>query len=181
MLGESSLYFSLILALPTTAAMTLVHEAGKHRDDWVWTPATLMPVVVLIGFKDVLIILAYIHILDFCDHAPILTHVTFWILSLSGLALHFLADKLMGPFADRGVTAKLAALKDAVARSISRNPNGFEMLTTSLDLADIPEPEKQKVLNEITGKTLHAQAIAVIRVTGLPIPLQIVKSRQEKL
>jgi hypothetical protein len=95
--------------------------------------------------------------------------------------LHFVTDKLMGPLADRGVTAKLAALKDAVARSISHNPKGFEMLTTSLDLADIPELEKQKVLKDISGKPLHAQAIAVIRATGLPIPLQIVKSRQEKL
>ena len=128
-----------------------------------------------------IIVLAYVHIVEWCGHSINLATVTFWILSASGLVLHFLADKLVGPLVDQGVTARLAALKDSVATAISRNPNGREMLTTSLDLADIPLVEKQRILTEIDGKTLHDQAITVIRATGLPIPLHIMKSRQEKV
>jgi hypothetical protein len=177
---DPSLYLSLLLAIPTTATMTFVHEAAKHRKDWVWTPGTVAPLVVLIAFKDIVIVLAYIEIAGICEHSAILAHFTFWVLDASALLLHFAADKLVGPLADQWVIARLAALKDSVATAISHNPDGFEMLTTSLDLADIPIADQQRVLSGLTGKTLHDQAISVIRATGLPIPLQIVKSRQER-
>lgn len=170
-------YLNLFLTIAVAAVTTYVNTWKRFERDWVFDPRLLLPICIEVGFQSVLTICAYFEIVHFSRAVPFLAQNELIVTCVAAMFAHILSHHLMGAHLYSSIQAKLAGKKDEIAIEIGRHPQGLEILTTALETVDIRVATKRKVATDLVGRSVHDQAITVIRTIGLACPHEILRTR----
>jgi hypothetical protein len=159
-------YRFLFTALALTGVAEFAHVYTKHHKDWygrrIWTSflaQLLLP--------ELLIIIIYIDVLDFGQHAPFLKNYLILLMAVSAILAHFLPHRILGKKWDIFLDKPFTISRLELATSLVAHPSCRTILNMSITDANLSEREEKELQEIALDEPLtEPEVLKIIRCLG---------------